>query len=102
MLKSQAETLNSTGLALLAKATECTKPGDVKSFTELGMKCLEESRSILSDMRSNSILVFIECGAHVGISASGRYGIYLDFCARNGLEIFSEKDFEAASKQILG
>jgi hypothetical protein len=91
MLRSQASTLNETGLNCLAKANECTAIKDVTAFTELGMKCLEESRTILSGLRSNSILIFLECCARV--EQRGNYGEYLDFCARNGLETLSEKDF---------
>lgn len=93
MLKSQASTLNETGLALLAKAAQCTSTKDVTSFTELGMKCLEESRTILAGLKSNSVLIFIECCGH--LSTMGNYGTYLDFCARNGLEVMSEVDFQA-------
>jgi len=75
MFKSQSQKLNETGLELLDGATRCTKASDVKLFTELGMKCLEEAREILSEMKSNSILIFVECGANVG--ALGNYGAYL-------------------------
>lgn len=92
MLKSQAETLNDTGLALLEKATKLQDTDEANSTIELGLRCLDESRAILSEMKSNSILLFLECGARVG--ALGNYGAYLDFCARNGLEILSEIDFK--------
>ena len=93
MLKSQATTLHETGLALLSKASACTSTKDVTSFTELGMKCLEESRDILSALRSNSILIFVECCGH--LATRGNYGSYLDLCARNGLEVLAEADFQA-------
>ncbi len=93
MLKSQAQTLNDTGLALLDKATKLTITEEVNATIELGMRCLEEARVIFMEVRSNSVLTFIECGARVG--ALGTYGEYLDFCARNGLETMSEIDFQS-------
>lgn len=99
MLKSQAATLNKTGLSLLEKAEACTKASDVTQFTELGLKCLAESRDIIHDMKHNTVLIFIECCAHLG--AVGNYGDYLDFCARNSLDILSEVDFGRISKDIL-
>jgi len=92
MLKSQAETLNATGLALLDKATQLQDTEESNATIELGMKCLAEARDILGKMRSNSVLIYLECCAH--LSSSGGYGFYLDFCARNGLEIMSEIDFD--------
>jgi len=94
MLKSQAETLNLTGLALLDKAPQLQDTEEANATVELGMKCLAEAREILSQMRSNSVLIYLECCAH--LSTSGGYGFYLDFCARNGLEIMSEIDYDSA------
>ena len=95
MFKSQAKKLNETGLRLLEKADKCTKVQDVESFIKLGAECLEKSREILSQMRSNSVLIFVECCAH--LESKNSYGDYLDFCARNGLEILSEIDFKSVA-----
>lgn len=101
MLRSQAEKLNSTGLALLDKAESVAKASDVRSYTELGMKCLEESRDILEGLKRNSILIFIECCSHLFLETPGRYGAYLDFCARNGLDILSEEDFKSLMAEFF-
>ena len=101
MLKSQAATLNETGLELLEKAKQVGKVSDAKTYTELGFKCLAEARDILAEMKSNSILIFFECCAHKNVSFVGWYDAYLDFCARNGLEILSEEDFDNLAKDIL-
>jgi len=93
MLKSQLLTLTNTGNALLEKASACTKAQDAKTFAELALKCLSDARDLARDLQNNSILFYCECYLH--LKAELTYRGYLDFCARNGLEIASEVDFEA-------
>lgn len=101
MLKSQAILLHQAGELNLEKAKKATKLSDVKAFTEMGLKCLGESREILEGLKRNSILTFFECCAR--LEHDGRnYGAYLDFCARNGLDTLSEVDFEAMAAEIFG
>ena len=93
MLKDQALRLHELGNELLTKASASSKATDVQLFTDLALNSYRESRLIWDTIRVNSVLTFFECQLRqfTGIT----YSNYLDFCARNGLEILSETDFEA-------
>ena len=98
MKRSQIQTLTETGESLLKKAELCSKATDVRTFTELGLNCLAEARAIFDQLQLNSVLLFIECRAYLGLSGAD-YPAYLCFCARNALEILSQGDFEALVNQ---
>lgn len=100
MLQSQVRKLHEAGLSLLEKALVCGDVRDIQTFTELGLKCLAESRSIFEGMRLNSAHLFLEICAQKSVSPES-YSEYLDFCARNGLEIISEQDFVLFCNEIL-
>ena len=99
MLPKQIQKLNETGLDLLSKAARCTQTKDSLAFTELGMKCLAEARTILEQHRRNSTLLFFECCLHLARKPDN-YPAYLEFCVRNDLEVVSEIDFKAISDTI--
>ena len=99
MKQTQIQILQESGIALLAKASRCEKTSDVQTFTDLGLKCLKEAREILDTLRSNSVLAFIECAWHLSRD-SRNYGVYLEFCARNRLEILTEVDFDSISEEL--
>lgn len=99
MKPTQIQILQESGIALLAKASRCEKTSDVQTFTDLGLKCLKEARDILDSLRSNSVFAFIECAWHLSRD-SRNYGIYLEFCARNRLEIVAEIDFDSIAADL--
>ena len=99
MLPNQIQKLNETGLGLLSKAALCTQTKDALSFTELGLKCLAEARSILEQHRRNSVLLFAECCLHISRKPEC-YPAYLEFCTRNDLTIVSELDFKSVIGEV--
>ncbi len=99
MKQTQIQILQESGIALLAKASRCEKTSDVQTFTDLGLKCLKEAREILDTLRSNSVFVFIQCCWHMHRD-SRNFGVYLEFCARNKLEVVSEVDFDSISADL--
>ena len=99
MKRNQIEILQRKGEDLLEYATTLTKAPQVQSVTELGLRCFAEARAIFDALASNSAMVFIECCTYLGKSPNS-YPAYLEFCARNGLEIFSKFDFDALVSDI--
>jgi hypothetical protein len=99
MLKAQMMTLDATGNDCLTKARACTSLKDAREFTELGMKCLQESRLIFDQIKQNSVFLFIELSIAAGYQPT--FAAYLQFAARNRLDIVSETDFEAVSGGVL-
>lgn len=100
MLKSQLVTLHNTGQELLGKANLATSVRDVKAFTELGLQLLREAREIALHLETNSALLFFEVSAHLSLKGD-KYSAYLEFCARNGLDILAEQDFNALAKSVF-
>ena len=99
MLKAQMMTLDATGIECLTKARQCTSLKDCREFTDLGLKCLQESRLIFDQIKQNSVLLFIELSFAADYEPT--FAAYLQFAARNRLDIVSQTDFEAVSGQIL-
>lgn len=99
MKTTQIRVLQENGIALIQKAAMCEKTSDVQTFTDLGLKCLKEARDILDGLKSNSVFAFIECAWHLSRD-SRNYGVYLEFCARNRLEIVAESDFDSISADL--
>ena len=98
MLKNQILTLTKTGEELLLKAQSAQKAKDIETLTDLGLKCLAQAREIVLAMRHNSLLLYLECLTQ--LEKRGSYTNYQDFCARNGLEILSEQDFDLMVAEI--
>ena len=99
MYKNQLDILNKAAENFLSDAQAC-KAGKARSeLTELALKCLAEARGLADEMRRNSVLLFINCAAFLGKDWK-KYPVYLDFCARNGLEILSKKDFDILSNSV--
>lgn len=100
MKTKQIQILNETGLDLIRKAGLCTVAKDAQTFTDLGLKCLAEARSIMNANRRNSVIIFVEFCAFLH-KTWHNYTVYAEFCSRNDLEIASELDFEALCEQII-
>jgi hypothetical protein len=99
MQKKQAEILHSTALAFLEKAQLSVKASDAKVFYDLAADALERSCAILAELRKNSLLMYWECC--VVAPGMGNWGSYLDFCARNSLQVLAKEDFDAFLARIL-
>ena len=97
MIRSQAEQLNATGLTLLAKAESSTKASDVEKFTELGLKCLEESREILEKLRTDQRYQHLICSTVIRVNTT------IAESANAGMPImhFRKSSSGAADYQVL-
>jgi len=98
MITKHIQTLNETGLALIEKATTLSKIQEIERCISLGTELLEKSRNILQESKQNSILIFVEFCLHLKIH--GNYSLYLEFCARNNMQMFSEEDFKKYEEMI--
>lgn len=92
MYRTQIAQLNELGSAMMQKALACTQAKDVQIFTSLGLQALQEAREIAEGLKSNSVLLWLECTTLMRKKASD-YSLYVDFCARNGLEAMSTEDY---------
>ena len=96
MLIRQAVLLQTHGEKLLE--------GDFnKKNTVLAMECLREAREIVANLQGNSVVLFFEFASLLGLTP--HYSVYLEFCARNSLQMMSEQDFkgvlEETTKKLL-
>ena len=100
MIQTHISTLNETGLALMGKATELTKLADIERCIKLGSDLLSQAREILRQQESNSVLIFADFCQHKNVELS--YSLYLEFCSRNNMPMFSEEDYLSYTKNVLG
>jgi hypothetical protein len=101
MLDNQIINLTETANHMLTLARSTGKASEAEKFTELGLKCLAEARGILRERHRNSVQSFLEVAAFLGLRGD-QYVVYLEFCARNNLEILSGEDFAAMVAEIFG
>jgi hypothetical protein len=99
MYRNQIEALTETATDFLAKAKLSQKANESRTFLDAGMAAFAAAREIADSIRANSILCFLECATQLQRRGDS-YPAYLEFCARNGLETLSEKDFQAVCAQI--
>jgi hypothetical protein len=97
-MKNQLDMLEAAASDFFQKGRMCVKAADAEKFTTLALSCLAEFQKIKATMANNSAMLFFECCTE--LDKRGNYRAYLDFCARNGLEILSQDDFEAFSDSI--
>jgi len=92
MIKTQYMMLNETGMRLISESRNYTKVAEIEKMINMGMKLMEEARTIMELQKRNSVVLFMEFCAHVGISPN--YVVFLEFCTRNNLDMYSETDFK--------
>jgi len=88
ILRSNWKSFSTSAKTFLAKAEASGKAADAQTFFDLAERASKHSLEIWIELAANSALLWVQSGG-------GLYPDYLDFCARNGLEVLSEADFHA-------
>lgn len=93
-MKNSYLAFETASLEFIEKARSASKASDAEIFFSLAERSAIQALDIWRDLASNSILLWME------IAGGGNYASYCDFCARNGLEVFSEADFGKAERVL--
>ena len=87
-MRENWKAFSTSAKTFLAKAEACQKASDAQTFYELAERASTHALTLWMELQSNSVLLFLQAGG-------GEFEAYSDFCARNGLEVLAEADFEA-------
>jgi len=100
MKTNHITTLSNQADHFFAAAKETDKAREKIMFTDMALTLLREAQSILKSSKRNSLIVFFEFMVLTGKLPT--YEIYLEFCARNDLDILSKVDYQSLSLSLHG
>lgn len=90
--------LNEQASHYFEQAILSTKSREKLSYTETARAMLKEAREIIQSSRRNSIMVYFEF--MLLLKKQPEYKSYLEFCARNDLDLLSESDYISLTSSI--